>query len=194
MKLKDDRANRRGAADQVRTLIRCARELGEGVDRETFNRSPPDGGWSMAECLDHLNATARVYLPLIAEAMEEGRARGHVGRQADGRTWVGRFIAWSQEPPVRFVRMKTFPDIEPDQDLAPEDVLDEFQVLHEELIVRINEAASLDTRRIRIRSALNRRLRLSLADWFAFLTAHARRHLWQAEQALARVATRADSP
>lgn len=187
MELRDRRANRRGAADQVRTLIRCARELTEGVDRDTFNRRPPAGGWSVAESLDHLNATARLYLPAIADAMEDGRSRGWVARVPDGRTWKGRLLAWSQEPPYR-LRTRTFAELEPATDLEPDEVIEEFQALHEELIVRINEAGTLDQRRIRIRSLLNPRLELSLADWFAFLTAHGRRHLWQAENTLTAVA------
>jgi hypothetical protein len=186
---KDRRANRRGVADQVRTLIRRAREIAGDLDTDTFNRKPPDGGWSVAQCLDHLNASARLQLPTLTEAMEEARAKGQViaDRTRDGRTWIGRFVAWSQEPPYR-IRMKTFQAIEPAAArLEPDDVLDEFQALHEELIVRINEAITLDQRRIRIPSTLNPRLRLTLADWFAFLAAHGRRHLWQADQTLQKV-------
>jgi hypothetical protein len=186
---KDRRANRRGVADQIRTLIRRAREMAGELDTETFNRRPAGGGWSVAECLDHLNASARLQLPRLTEAMEDARARGLMAtdRTRDGRSWIGRFVAWSQEPPYR-IRMKTFEELEPDtRRLEPDDVLDEFQALHEELIVRINEAITLDQRRIRIRSTLNARLRLTLADWFAFLAAHGRRHLWQADQTLKKV-------
>ena len=35
-----------------------------------------------------------------------------------------------------------------------------------------------------MRSVLDRRLKLSLGDWFHFMAAHGRRHLWQARRAL----------
>jgi hypothetical protein len=184
---RDDRPNRQGPADQIRTLIRKARELVEPLDRATFNRRPDDGGWSAAGCLDHLNATARLYLPVLAEAIDDARARGVLDGRDDGRTLLGRVVAWSQEPPVRF-RMKTYDDLQPAPDpgngLDPRETLEEFEALHEELIVRINESSDLDRKRVKIRSALDTRLRLSLSDWFAFLAAHGRRHLWQAERAL----------
>jgi hypothetical protein len=180
LELRDRRANRQGAADQFRTIIRHARELAGNLDRDTFNRRPDSGGWSVAECLDHLNATARVYLPVIAEAMEDARARGWTGRSRGGLTLKGRLITWMTEPPARF-RRRTFQELEPATGLDPGAVLDEFEALHEELIVRINESGSLDRRRIRIRSVLDPRLELTLADWFAFLAAHDRRHLWQAQ-------------
>jgi hypothetical protein len=184
MELRDSRPNRQGVADQVRTLIRCAHEVVDGVDPDRLNRPPPGVGWSVLQCLEHLNETARLYLPVIAEAMEEGRAHGLTERSGDGRTLMGRIIVWSQEPPVRF-RMRTLQPLEPPGGpLDPVRVLEDFEALHEELIVRINESGTLDRRRIRIRSVLNSRLKLSLGDWFAFLAAHGRRHIWQAERTL----------
>jgi hypothetical protein len=180
--LSDARSTRKGLADQIRTVIREAGEVANGLDRDAFNRRPAEGRWSVGECLDHLNATARLYLPILTEAMEDARARGWTATGVDGRTLFGRFVAYSQEPPVRF-RIRTFRELAPEQDLDPDGVLEEFERLHEELIVRINESGTLDRKRIRIRSALDSRLRLSLADWFAFLAAHARRHLWQARRA-----------
>ncbi len=182
MELRDTRPNRQGVADQIRTLIRCAHEMADGLDRETFNRRPPAGGWSVGQCLDHLNVTARLYLPIFAEAIDDARERGWTERR-DGRTLIGRLLTWSQEPPTRF-RMRTFAALEPGSDLDPEAVLEEFDALHEELIVRVNESLGLDLRRIRIRSELSPALRLSLGDWFAFLAAHGRRHIWQAERAV----------
>jgi hypothetical protein len=184
LKLGDRRSNRRGVADQVRTLIRRARELTEGADQAMLNQTPPGGGWSAAQCLEHLNETARVYLPVFADAIEEARAGGLVASRDEGRTLMGRVIVWAQEPPVRF-RVRTFAEIQPPRELDPVRVLDDFEALHEELIVRINESGTLDRRRIRIRSVLDSRLTLSLGDWFAFMAAHGRRHLWQAERALA---------
>jgi hypothetical protein len=156
----------------------------EGADQAMLNQTPPGGGWSAAQCLEHLNETARVYLPVFADAIEEARAGGLVASRDEGRTLMGRVIVWAQEPPVRF-RVRTFAEIQPPRELDPVRVLDDFEALHEELIVRINESGTLDRRRIRIRSVLDSRLTLSLGDWFAFMAAHGRRHLWQAERALA---------
>lgn len=177
------RENRRNPQDQLRTAIRRAQQVAEGLGREAFNRQPAAGSWSVGECLEHLNETARVYLPVLAEANEEGRSRGLLAKAGSGeRTLLGRLVCWTQEPPPRF-RMKTFDAITPESDLSPDTVLEAFEALHEELIVRANESADLNRRKIRVRSVLDPRLKLSLGDWYHFLAAHARRHLWQAEQA-----------
>jgi hypothetical protein len=186
LEFKDTRSNRRGVADQLRTLIRKAHELADDADPAALNQTPPGGGWSAAQCLEHINETARVYLPVLASAIEEGRSRKLLARVGggDGRTLLGRLIVWSQEPPVRF-RVRTVEMIRPpDGPLDPIAVMEDFEALHEELIVRINESGSLDRKRIRVPSVLKPLLKLSLGDWFAFLAAHARRHLWQAERAL----------
>ncbi len=184
---------REGVQDQLRTAIRQARELADGMDHATFNARPAEGSWSVGECLVHLNEIARLYLPEIADAVESAREAGLLVQPGSARrTLMGRLITWTQEPPVRF-RMKTFEAVVPVGESDPTEVADDFEALHEELIVRINEAADLDWKRVKIRSVLDRRLTLSLGDWFFFLAAHARRHLWQAERARERVRP-TDSP
>lgn len=187
-KRKQRRPNRDRPQDDIRTLIRQVRALAEELDRETFNRRPGEGRWSVGECVEHLSAAARLYLPPLTEAIEKARAKGVLGRRKHGMTWLGRIVVWSTEPPPkRPSRMKTWPKLEPARDLDPAETLDEFEALHEELIVRMNEASDLDLKKVKVRSVLDRRLRLSLGDWFAFLAAHGRRHLWQAERTLEEV-------
>lgn len=179
------RPNRHRPQDQLRTLISQVRNLAGELDRETFNRRPAEDRWSVGECVDHLSATARLYLPVLTEAIDHAREKGVTGARGSGQTWLGRFFVRGQEPPPRWPsRTGTWPQLEPARDLEPTEALDEFEALHEELIVRMNEANDLDRKKVKVRSALNSRLTLSLGDWFAFLAAHGRRHLWQAEQVL----------
>lgn len=187
------RKNREGVQDQLRTIIRRAETVADGLDPDAFNRPPEGGGWSVAECLDHLNETARLYLPEFAEAIAKARSDGrHADPGAPGRTLIGRLIVWTQEPPARFKR-DTFDEIRPGSDLERDAVLERFRRLHEEMIVRANEASDLDLRKIKLRSVLDRRLKMSLGDWFHFVAAHARRHLWQAERAREGLGPSADS-
>lgn len=176
--------------DQFRTLIRQAGELMDGLDAERLNRRPGPDRWSPLECVEHLNVTARLYIPILTEAIQDAQRQGldaGISRRgprgaSDGRTLMGRILVWTQEPPPRF-RMTTFTELEPAPSLDPQTVLESFETLHEELIVRINESGTLNRKRVKIRSPLDGRLRMSLEDWFWFMAAHARRHLWQASAA-----------
>jgi hypothetical protein len=187
---RDRRRNRQRPQDEMRTLIRQARELAGELDRGAFNRRPGEDRWSVGECVEHLNASARVYLPVLTDAIADARERGLLrdagqATRGPGRTLLGRLVVWLMEPPPKRLSLsRTFPALEPARDLDPGTTLEAFEMLHEELIVRMNEAADLNLKKVKVTSALDPRLRLSLGDWFWFLAAHGRRHLWQASEAL----------
>jgi hypothetical protein len=153
------------------------------TDPERLGRRPAEGRWSAAECIDHLNAGIRLYLEPFEEAIAEARREGLAGNRPDGRTLLGCVIAWALEPPPR-PRTTTFDLLEPAQDLDPAELARDFEMLHRALVTQLGAAADLDRKRIKVRSVLDRRLKLSLDDWYAFHAAHGRRHLWQAERAL----------
>lgn len=168
---------------QLDALVRRTRDLAGAVDAETLSRRPAAGGWSAAECIDHLNATARLYLPVFDDAIEAARRGGLTGDRADGRTLLGRLVVWTMEPPPRF-RMGTWDELEPARTHDPAALVEAFASLHGALAAQLEGAVDLDRKRIKVRSLLDSRLKLSLDDWYAFMAAHARRHLWQAERAL----------
>ena len=179
--LRKDEDFPRTLAEELGTATSRVREL--AAVGEAFGRRPEGGGWSAAECVDHLNATARLYLPALGDAIEEARRKGLTGERGDGRTLLGRLVARAMEPPAR-LKMKTFGEIEPDRSHDPEALAAAFADLHGRLAAQLQGARGLDRKRIKVRSLLDSRLKLSLDDWYAFLAAHVRRHLWQAERAL----------
>lgn len=168
--------------DELESATQRVREL-TAVGPDALNRRPTDDAWSAAECIDHLNGTARLYLPVLDEAIAGAREAGLTGDRGDGRTVLGRLVAWMMEPPPRF-RTRTFPRLEPARDRDPDALVREFADLHGRLAAQLRSASDLDRRRIKVRSLLDSRLKLSLDDWYAFIAAHARRHIWQAERAI----------
>lgn len=165
-------------------LIRQVRDLADR-GQSGFGQRPAEGSWSAAECIDHLNVTARLYLPALRTAIDTAREAGTIRDRPDGRTILGRIITWAMEPPPR-LKMATFTELEPQQARDAEALVRDFSELHRGLIAQVHEARELDRKRIKVRSLLDSRLRLSLDDWYAFLAAHGRRHIWQAERALER--------
>lgn len=165
---------------QLRDARADAEKLVEGLTDAQFNWSPAPGRWSIAECLDHLNSGWLVLPKLdhkIASATEKGlRGEGPYRHPLLGRLYV-RFV----EPPpkIRFRAPKAYVP-KPDQPLAA--VAPRFFELQDELIRRVLAADGLDLGEIRMSSPITRKFRMSLGQWFAFLAAHERRHLWQAWQ------------
>lgn len=165
---------------QLRDARADAEKLVEGLSDEQFNWRPAPDRWSIAECLDHLNNGWRVLEKLdhkIAKASEHGvRGEGPYRHPLLGRLYV-RFV----EPPpkIRVRAPKAFVP-KPDQPLA--EVAPRFLELQDEIIRRVIAADGLDLGGVRMSSPITRRFKMSLGQWFAFLAAHERRHLWQAWQ------------
>lgn len=165
------------------TLIERVREIMGSHDTDQLTRRPAEDAWSAAECIDHLNATARLYLEPLGEAIADARSRGETGGRPDGRTLIGRVVAWAMEPPPR-LKVGTFGELEPAAEHDPAELAATFAGLHGRLVDQMNGAADLDRKKVKVQSLLDSRLKLSLDDWYAFIAAHGRRHLWQAERAL----------
>ena len=80
-------------------------EIGTLVDPLTddqFVWQPAPGAWSIAGCLDHLNVTARLYLPTLDEGISEAIRRGVYGEGPFQYAWLGRLLTFVNEPPPRF--------------------------------------------------------------------------------------------
>lgn len=143
-----------------------------------LRRPRGDGGWSAAECLEHVATTAAAYLPVLRAAVEAGRQEG---RLSDGPFAYGpmaRLFLWAIEPPVR-MRVRAPKLFAPRAQPEVEAALEAFLARHRETIDLMQAADGLDLQRIRIESPANAVLHLPLGAAFLMLAAHARRHLWQ---------------
>jgi hypothetical protein len=169
------------AADLRRQFEAAAREArdltGELTPRQLQWR--PAGKWSIAECLDHLNNAERMvprFDKKLAEARKAGGRAGWPYRAGWVAGWYIRFV----EPPVRRLRVKSPKAFRPKPETELTDAVPRFLRLQEDLARQAEEAGQLDVSRVRMGSPVVRRFKMSMAEWFAFLAAHQRRHLWQA--------------
>jgi len=144
--------------------------------------SDAPGRWSIAQCLDHLTTTTRVYLPTLETAVAAAPPPGATPPPPYVPGPIGRWLIASMEPPPK--RRMTAPRaIKPGAAPPPIDTaLREFVAAQDRLQAVIARARTLDLGRVRIRSPLAPVLRMKLGTALGFLAAHERRHLWQAEQ------------
>jgi hypothetical protein len=148
---------------------------------EHFVRQPPQGGWPVALCLDHLNAAARAYLPRLDEAIADAIRRGLYGEGPYSYGWFSRFFIRSQEPPPRF-RTKAPAVFQPPPDRTRHEIVAAFRAYQVQYIDRLRQANGLDLRRARVISPVSKWVRLPLGAAFGVIAAHERRHLWQARR------------
>jgi hypothetical protein len=151
---------------------------------DNFNWQPAPTRWSIAQCIEHLNATARAYLPMLDEGIADAIRRGQYGQGPFRYSLLGRLMARSQEPPPRFKfkSPRTFP---PPPSRAKQETMAAFRAYQVQYVDRLRQANGLDLSRARARSpAAYAWLRIPLGSAFALITAHERRHLWQARRVL----------
>ncbi|HVG35876.1 MAG TPA: DinB family protein [Pyrinomonadaceae bacterium] len=156
-------------------------ELLDGLTEAQFNWRASPGRWSIAECLVHLNVTARLYLPLIKSAMEEAHTRKLFGEGPFRHGFLVNWLIRTTEPPPK-LKTKSPKIFVPPPDQPLETVATEFMTLQDQFLTRVREANGLHLSRIKVISPVSRFLRMSLGQSFAFLAAHERRHLWQARE------------
>ena len=163
---------------QIKT--RCD-TLVAGLRDEAFNWRPEQGRWSICECLDHLNITAELYLPVIDGAVAKSRSQGLWGDFPAKRGLIGGWVVRIAEPPSKR-RLRAPRAFRPKAEQPLDTVVAKFQELQDQIVERLRQANGVDLWRTKIRSPAIALLRLSLGETFALMTAHERRHLWQAEQ------------
>jgi hypothetical protein len=171
-------------------LNRCAQEINEarrraeavvlGLRPEQFTTQPEAGQWSVAECILHLNVTARVMQSLMEDAIAQAKRDNQVGRGPFKVGAKGRLLIWIAEPPPKF-RIPAPPHLRPPARIDnPLELLPDFLKAQDEWERLIQESAGLDLSKIKV-GKLFSPFRARFAAALPWMLAHQRRHLLQAE-------------
>ena len=165
--------------DELDAADRDAKAVADGLDERQAAWRPSPDAWSVAECLDHLAVANRVYLAPIVVAAAAGRTQGRMRRGPALPGVIGRWFANHLEPPVK---MKTKnPTVATPRTSPPlADSLSAFLDSQDSVRDFIRTNADLDLAGIRFVNPFVRGIRFSLATGLHVITAHDRRHLWQA--------------
>jgi len=158
--------------------------LVDTMDDSAWRARPGTDRWSAAECIEHLNMTSRAYLPILRDALRDGRARGLTHQGGSNRMdLMGWFLAKMLEPPVKRMRVTTSEPFAAPPVAPRAGVVSEYETLQRSLIEFLAEGDGLALSKIKIASPFNAKMRYSVYSAYRVIAAHQRRHLWQAEQA-----------
>jgi hypothetical protein len=164
---------------QVDATARQARELTGALSASQLAWSPPEGGWSVGQCLEHLIVVADRYEARLIRGLDEAHARldaPYLGGHKP--TWLGRLFIDAVKPANtrRFKAPKIFlPPPRPRPDVARE-----FCRRQARLGELLERAKGIDLSATRIRSPITPLIRFNLGDALEILIYHAQRHLNQA--------------
>ena len=148
-----------------------------------FSRQPSPQSWSVAQCIDHLNSTAREYLSALDEGIADAIRRGLYAAGPYSYNWIGRLMVWLVHPDTR-IRAKAPKAFLPPLGRPRHDVMAAFRAYQVQYIDRLRQANGLDLARARVVSPAARWIRMPLGSGFAMMLAHERRHLAQARRVI----------
>jgi hypothetical protein len=151
------------------------------LGEDQFMWKPAPHKWSIAECLEHMNATARSYLPAIDEGIADAIRHGAYAEGPFHYSIVGRLFSRLMEPPARF-RMRAPEDKQPGPQRPKRETLAGFRAYQVQYVDRLRQANGIDLSRSCVRSPIASWIRIPLGSAFASMAAHERRHLWQARR------------
>jgi hypothetical protein len=165
---------------QLEANERDAQALVAGLTDEQGSQAPEGGGWSVAECLDHLATGNRVYLHAMQEPANRARMRGKLRSRPAKPGWVGRLFADLLEPPPRWwFKLKAPRKIRPRAAPLAQTFAD-FMDSQALMLEFLHANADLDLAGIRFPNPFVKGIFFSLATGLHVTAAHERRHLWQA--------------
>jgi hypothetical protein len=172
-----------GLIDEVTALQQRVEAMFRAHAADRLALRPAPNRWSPAECISHLNLTAKMYVPLLHTEIRRARDQRIESNGPFTLDWTGRFLTWFLEPPYR-VRTRTLPAATPVGARSPAVVFEESRALHAQIASLMQEANGIALDQVVVTSPFSGRLKYNLYSVFRVITAHERRHLWQAEQVL----------
>jgi len=161
----------------------AARRLAGGLSDAQVNWQPGETAWSIAQCLDHLGRANTVYAAALHQAVKESRAKKETHPPAIRPGWLGRLFIGYFEPPPR-KKLRAPKKIVPASRMGCREVLESFLRSQEDVRAVIRDGAELDLNRIRFHNPFIGLLRFTVGTGLLVITAHNRRHLWQAGRIL----------
>ncbi|MCB9356936.1 MAG: DinB family protein [Lewinellaceae bacterium] len=176
---------------QTEEILQQAVSEWQVLPPEMLSARPADGGWSAAQCLEHLNIYGRYYLPAIEKAIGRARPAKEDSRFRSG--WLGGYFTRLMRPGADGMpasRMKAPKNAVPAEAPDPRAMLAEFIDQQERMLTLLTAAETLDLGSARIPVSIAPFIRLKLGDTFGFMVAHVQRHVLQAERAVSSVSLR----
>lgn len=161
------------------------------LDEATFKFKPnatailtapaSNGGWSIVQCLEHLNTYGNYYLPRIEKGLHS-----FSGQPTDTfkSSWLGMYFTNMMDVSKGTKKYKAARLHVPVPLLDAQVVLAEFVRQQQALLGYLRLAANVDLNAIKIPISIAKLINLKLGDVLQFMVMHNERHLQQASRNL----------
>ncbi|HEY8970242.1 MAG TPA: DinB family protein [Puia sp.] len=163
----------------VNEHIQSAVAVFQNMHSDFLLKPAADGGWSIAQCLEHLNRYGNYYIPLIRQGLARQKELTTGGTFKSGV--IGAYFTRMMDPDRGKKKIRAFSEYIPGAELDAHAVVAEFIRQQEMLLVCIGCARRADLNATRIPVSIARWLTLKLGDVLQFMVMHDERHIRQAK-------------
>ncbi len=171
--------------DSLRNQIEAQREkliAFSTLDDEILNAKPASGGWSMLECVAHMNLATELYLDQIEAKIHLLREGKHPYKPTFLANYFINGLGIQKDGTIKF-KMKTMKVFDPSKTTAPDKnsigrLKDNFNRI-EKILVQMQ---GKDPRSFKVVTALGPILKFYVGDALRFINAHNERHFLQLEE------------
>ena len=148
---------------------------------EVLNELPVDGGWSVFQCIEHLNLYSEHYIPALKSYSIKFASQSGLD-YTPGWLW-GRFAKTMLMDSAQ-LKIKTFRDKEPSSAILDKRVFDTFLHYQNRLLEVLENGDVLDLNRRHIPLSLSPLFKMKLGDGLCLQVYHNQRHINQAQRVL----------
>lgn len=166
--------------DAIEKQLEYATAVLQNLTEDKLNTQPTGGGWSAAECIEHLNTYAAFYHPQLFAQKLPNAAVGEEYKQS----WLASFLINSIDPNRPTKKMKAIKLHVPQRSIAAHQQIAQFIQHLEELLVWLQVNRNNNLNHSRITTSLSSLVKQTPAAIVKFLVLHNERHLRQAKKAL----------
>jgi uncharacterized damage-inducible protein DinB len=164
--------------EQLKEVISVFQNLSEA----DLLKPASNNGWSIAECIEHLNTYAAFYLPQVTMATEKAPLIN--SHAVFKHSFLGRYFINSMEPTRNKKKFKALKMHLPLSLENPNKIISTFIQHLENMLALLKQATHKNLRKNSVKTSISPWIKISPGDTIQFLLTHNRRHLAQAKQNL----------
>lgn len=167
---------------EIENQLKEVLEVFQNLPESTLLHPSVTGGWSIAECFEHLNTYANYYLPRIKKAFDRNPNVNHpVGYS---HSWIGNYFINMMDASQSQKKFKAIKKHRPMTIKDPHGVLANFIHHMEDLLLVLKTAQKKELKKIKVGTSIASFIKLDAGDAIQFLLTHNKRHILQAKKNL----------
>lgn len=151
------------------------------LSENQINWKPDIQSWSIAECVDHLAVTNKLYLVEFEKQFAKEQIKTDCSAAAVKHKWLSKFIIKSVDP-NNPKKVKTFNVFSPSQSNYSKSVFNNFYNVQKSLINLISSSSGLNLNKYIMSSPAARIIKENFCDVLEIIRLHDRRHFNQVQR------------